>query len=66
MVVVGGLRDAHLRAAKKNNVEPATPFFASHNAYRHGLSLPVTADPARAKEVERLARKLAGADSPST
>jgi exonuclease VII large subunit len=33
---------------------------ASHNAYRHGLNCCFTSTPAMAKQVEKLARKIAG------
>ena len=33
---------------------------ASRNAYRHGLNCCITANPAMAKQVEKLARKIAG------
>jgi hypothetical protein len=33
------------------------------NAHRHGLTLPVLADPALSEEVEALAREIAGADA---
>jgi hypothetical protein len=36
---------------------------AARNALRHGLSLPVTSDPALSEEVEALAREIAGADA---
>lgn len=36
---------------------------SASNAHRHGLSLPVLADPALSEEVEALAREIAGADA---
>ena len=33
---------------------------AAHNAYRHGLSISLTSNPSTAKQVDKLARKLAG------
>jgi len=36
---------------------------ASKNAWRHGLSIPVTADPKYARDIELLAREIAGADA---
>jgi hypothetical protein len=36
---------------------------AARNAFRHGLSLPVHADPAWSQEVEVLAREIAGPDA---
>jgi hypothetical protein len=35
---------------------------SARNAYRHGLSLPVFADPTLSEEIEALAREIAGAD----
>jgi len=35
---------------------------SSKNAFRHGLSIPVTADPEFARDIELLAREIAGAD----
>jgi hypothetical protein len=36
---------------------------AARNALRHGLSLPVSSDPALSEEVEALAREIAGTDA---
>jgi hypothetical protein len=36
---------------------------AARNALRHGLSLPVSCDPALSEEVEALAREIAGTDA---
>jgi hypothetical protein len=38
---------------------------SARNAHRHGLSMPVLADPALSEEVEALARGIAGADASS-
>ena len=38
---------------------------SSRNACRHGLSLPVLADPVLSKEVQELAREIAGSGSPA-
>jgi hypothetical protein len=35
----------------------------ARNALRHGLSLPLSSDPALSEEVEALAREIAGADA---
>jgi hypothetical protein len=39
---------------------------AARNAYRHGLSLPVAADPVLAPEVATLARRIAGEGASAT
>ena len=35
---------------------------ASKNAWRHGLSIPITADPEEARDIELLAQEIAGAN----
>ena len=35
---------------------------ASKNAWRHGLSIPITADPKHARDIELLAQEIAGAN----
>jgi hypothetical protein len=45
---------------------PKTPrgrYRAARNALRHGLSLPLSSDPALSEEVEALAREMAGTDA---
>jgi hypothetical protein len=38
---------------------------SARNAHRHGLSLPVLADPVLSEEIEALAHEIAGADASS-
>ena len=64
--MIGSARARASRANGRKSRGPKTPdgkACASRNAQTHGLNLPVLHDPARSREVEELARRIAGKDA---
>jgi hypothetical protein len=64
--LTSGLKIQANRANSRAGTGPRTPHGrarAARNALRHGLNLSVCSDPVLSKQVEGLAREIAGADA---